>query len=206
MKKKLLIGIFAIIIIVIGLNLWMERDKSKAISNVSITTIKNIPTIDVSAFYKQRDKKWASDKLGNTSETLGKVGCLVCSIGMNLSYYGIDMNPKEINKKLTTVDGYTFRGWLIWNKLSKITEDKVSVLFPKLSHENIDKNLLTNTPVLAKLFIHRIIPHWVLIVGKKDGEYIILDPLAEGKVTNFSSYDSYIYSIRVLKINENKND
>ena len=184
--------------------LWLKRDRflsntTTAIISVSTTNVKNIELIKVPKFYNQRDKTWASDKLGNTSETVGKVGCLVSSVGMNLSYYGIAMNPKEINKKLTSIDGYTARGWLVWTKLSDITDDKIKITFPILSHENIEKYLLEKKPVLAKVFIHRVIPHWVLIVGEKEGEYLMLDPLTQGEPVKLSDYGDYVYSIRVME-------
>jgi len=200
-KKWILISILLAILLAL---LWVSRDKflvdsAHAITAKSTTTIKNIPLIEVPTFYNQRDKTWASDRLGNTHETVGKVGCLISSVGMNLSYYGIGMNPKKINEKLTKVEGFTSRGWLVWSKLSTITDEKVTISFPKLSHENIEKYLLKKEPVLAKLYINRVIPHWVLIVGEKEGEYLMLDPLRDEKPIKFSSYGSYIYSIRVIK-------
>ncbi len=203
MRKKIVeIALFTIL--ALAIILWLKRDNffantTTAISSVSSTNIKNIELIKIPKFYNQRDKTWANDKLGKTSETVGKVGCLISSVGMNLSYYGIDMNPKEINKKLTKVDGYTSQGWLIWSKLSIITDKKVKIIFPVLSHKNIEKSLLEKKPVLVKVYIHRVIPHWVLIVGKKDSEYLMLDPLTQGKATKLSSYGAYIYSIRVME-------
>jgi len=203
MKYKWKLILLFILIVVVAV-IWLKRDRflastTTAISSVSTTNVKNIELIDVPKFYNQRDKTWASDKLGNSSETVGKVGCLVSSVGMNLSYYGINMNPKEINKKLTDIDGYTGRGWLVWSKLSTITEDKIKIVFPNLSHESIEKYLLEKKPVLAKVFIHRVIPHWVLIVGEKDSEYLMLDPLTQGEPTKLSSYGDYVYSIRVME-------
>jgi len=200
-KKWILIALLLTLLLVV---LWIKRDKfladiSNAITAKSSTTIKNIPLINVPFFYNQRDKIWASDTLGKTTETIGKVGCLISSVGMNLSYYGITMSPKKINEQLTKVEGFTSRGWLVWSKLSTITDDKVTISFPKLSHENIEKYLLQKKPVLAKLYINRVIPHWVLIVGEKEGEYLMLDPLRAEKSIKFSSYGSYIYSIRVME-------
>ncbi|CAA6812225.1 MAG: Unknown protein [uncultured Sulfurovum sp.] len=155
--------------------------------------------IETPKFYNQRDKNWASDKLGNTNETVGKVGCLISSVSMNFSYYDIDINPKVLNQKLKEANGYTNRGWLIWNKLLPISNNKLVVSFPTLSHKNIEKYLLEKKPVLTKVFIHKIIPHWILIVGKKDKEYLMLDPLTNGELTKVSHYGDSIYSIRVLE-------
>jgi hypothetical protein len=202
MNKKWKIVTLLILILLLVLWIAKERflvDNTKAITAVSTTSVKNIALIEIKNFYNQRDKFWAKDKLGNTNETVGKVGCLVSSVGMNLSYYDIEMNPKVVNEKLTTIEGYTSNGWLIWSKLTDITNEKVSISFPKLSHESIEKHLLNKVPVLAKLYIGRVIPHWVLIVGEKDGEFMMLDPLKDEKPVKFSSYGSAIYAIRIME-------
>lgn len=186
---------------------WLLKDRllvstNKAIKANNINTTKNISLISVPKFYNQQDEKWAKDRLGKTNETVGKVGCLISSVGMNLSYYGLDMNPKVINEALSKIDGYTSRGWLIWKKLNVITEGKIKISFPTLSHENIEKYLFEQKPVLAKVFIARVIPHWVLIIGQEEGEYMILDPLSkEGQPIKASVYGNYIYSIRILENN-----
>ena len=199
LKKVLLI-----LLVVVGAVFYFKWDSIfpppvSAIASTNYIGEKEIALIEIPKFYNQRDEKWKDIPLGKTNESVGKVGCLISSIGMNLSYMEMKMNPKVINEKLTAIDGYTSRGWLIWSKLSEITEGKVSVEFPKLSHEKIEEYLLKGKPVLAKVLIHRIIPHWVLIVGKKDGEYLMLDPLTEGKPSNVSGYGNYLYSIRVLE-------
>jgi len=126
-----------------------------------------------------------------------KIPNFFSSASMNFSYYGIDMNPKELNQRLRESEGYTSRGWLIWSKLLPLSDEKLVVSFPELSHENIDGYLLAKKPVLVKVFINRIIPHWVLVVGKRGKEYLMLDPLRDGALTEVSSYGSYIYSMRV---------
>ena len=201
MTKKYKILITITLILIIAIVLWKKFqpiERVGAITSISSTETQNIEPIKIPSFYNQRDKRWASEKLGNTNETVGKVGCLVSSVCMNFSYYNKEITPKEMNSKLREIEGYTSRGWLIWGKLTDISEDKLSVSFPKLSHENIDKYLLEKKPVLAKVYIHKVIPHWVLIVGKKGNEYLMLDPLTQGELSKISSYGDYIYSIRVL--------
>ena len=186
-----------------SLLLWKKftsKERVNAISSISKTQTNNITPIKIPNFYNQQDKRWASDKLGKTDETVGDVGCLISSISMNLSYYEKDINPKKLNIKLRELEGYTPRGWLIWNKLKEINSDDLSISFPKLSHKNIEKYLLEKKPVLAKVYINKIIPHWILIVGKKNNEYLMLDPLTNGALSKVSTYGGYIYSIRILDL------
>ncbi len=200
MKKLTKIIIAIIVIALISLLLWKKyqiADRVNAILSTNHQTA-DIAPLHVPDFYNQRDKRWSSDKLGNTHETVGKVGCLISSVTMNFSYYEQNLTPKELNKKLRALDGYTKDGWLIWNKLSAISKGKLHIAFPKLSYENIEKALKNGQPVLTKVYIHKVIPHWVLIVGKKGGEYLVLDPLTKGELSFVSDYGEYIYSIRVL--------
>jgi len=192
----LLIGILFIAFLLF--NKFYSKERIEAMPSISQTATKDIEPLKIPSFYNQRDKRWALDKLGNTNETVGKVGCLISSICMNISYYQKDIDPKELNQKLRELDGYTNRGWLIWSKLQKI-DKKFSISFPKLSHKSIEKYLLQQKPVLAKVYINKVIPHWVLIVGKKGNEYLMLDPLGDGEITKVSSYGGYIYSVRVLE-------
>ena len=182
---------------------WLKWDriidkKTTPIPPVNSQSIQNIPSIPIPNQYNQNDERWSNDLLGNTKESLGNIGCLVSSVAMNLSYYNINIDPKKLNQKLEELDGYTNSGWLIWGKLEDVTENKIKINFPELTYKSIDELLLTKTPVLAKIFIDKRIPHWVLIVGKKEGEYLIYDPLKSDTITNLSNYDSLIYSIRTL--------
>lgn len=200
MNQKLKIIFIIIVIALITIILWKKypfAETKNAISSQSPNAI-DIATIKIPNFYSQIDPNWASDKLGNTHESVGKVGCLISSVAMNFSYYGIEMNPKELNQKLRELEGYTSRGWLIWDRVIPLSNKTLHVSFSALSHESIENSLLQKKPVLAKVFINRIIPHWVLIVGKRGHEYLMLDPLTNGALTKLSSYGGYIYSIRVL--------
>ena len=200
---KILLMITVILLVVLLLVLWkwdkIVGKKVLPIQTKSTTVGKNIPLIKIPRKYNQNDKRWSSDLLGNTRESLGKIGCLVSSVAMNLSYYNINMNPKKLNEVLSNIDGYTSGGWLIWSKLEDVTDGKVEIYFPKLSHATIDDLLQAKKPVLVKILIRQMIPHWVLIVGKKDNEYIIYDPLDSEIPTSISKYNSLIYAIRVLE-------
>lgn len=118
-------------------------------------------------FYLQRDERWKNETIGG-GETLGKVGCTVSSLAMALEHYGLTFTPKTLNDALKANDGYTRRGWLRWNAVSRISSGKVSVrVLAEPTHGDIDAAIETRRPVLVKVFINRIVPHWVLLVGKK---------------------------------------
>ena len=151
--------------------------------------------------YRQHDRAWEGERIGGTGETLGRVGCTVCCLAMGLGHFGIQQTPKELNERLKANNGFSLRGWLRWEAVSRLTDGKVYVDFrAPLKHETIDAALKAGQPVLAKVFINRVITHWVLVVGKEGTEYLIEDPLGSGqKPTRLSGYSSGVHAIRILK-------
>jgi len=120
---------------------------------------------------------------------------------MALDHYGVKVTPKELNDFLKKNNGYTTRGWLKWDSVAEISEGKVALDYVgNPAFERIDEALKSNQPVIAKVFINRIVPHWVLIVGKEETEYLIRDPLVDGdSLRLLSYYASDVYAIRILK-------
>lgn len=148
--------------------------------------------------FSQRDKRWASDKLGKTEETLEESGCTISSTAMALAQQGLAITPGDLHQKLLEYRGLTRRGWLIWSAISRLTQGvyKVTVA-PKPSLGLIDGLLEENIPVVAKIRLDGETYHWVLLVGKFKGDYLLFDPLDTNRVLRrLSSYKSQIFSIR----------
>lgn len=64
--------------------------------------------------YAQDDKRWADKKIGHTDLTLGKVGSLICSLGMLL-----DKTPDKINDILTRNNCFNNVGELYCDQAAK---------------------------------------------------------------------------------------
>jgi hypothetical protein len=152
-------------------------------------------------FYLQRDPRWAEETIGASGERLSKVGCTVCSLAMALEHYGVHRTPAELNAWLKANGGYNWRGWLRWHAISKAADGSVAVdIVAKPTHADIDGALRQSRPVMVKVLISRLVPHWVLIVGKEGQEYVIHDPLGDGRtVEPLSKYESDIYGVRIIK-------
>ena len=151
--------------------------------------------------YRQRDPRWAEESIGGLGESMGRTGCTVCSLAMALDYYGIKKNPKELNDFLKAHDGYNARGWLRWNSVEKISEGRTTIdVLSRPSHAAMDQALTNRHLVLAKVYINKIIPHWVLVVGKDGNEYLMRDPLMdESTIGRLSDYHSKIFALRVMR-------
>ena len=58
--------------------------------------------------FQQGDDKWRDDSLGGVPEngTIGGEGCAVAAAAMVFKFYGIDVDPQQLNWFLTATGGY----------------------------------------------------------------------------------------------------
>ena len=129
--------------------------------------------------FRQADEKWADDPLGWDEEngTLGGEGCAVAAAAMIFKFYGIDTDPQQLNWFLPTVEGYTDRGWLYWDRAAWWAPDRVRHVYEDLpSYWLIDSNLARGNPVIVRVRFRSGITHFVVIAGKQGFDYLIRDP------------------------------
>ena len=199
-RRRAVWSVLALVAALLGV--WLARNFKERLAAIpsrggEAFTMTAIAT----AHYRQRDLRWEHEALGGLGESMARVGCTVCSLAMALDFYGVKMTPKELNEFLKRNDGYTVRGWLKWDSVSKVSNGQVTMDYiGSPAFKVIDRALKNKQPVIAKVFINGIIPHWVLIVGKDGTEYLMRDPLGnENAVDRLSDYGSKIYAIRILK-------
>ena len=151
--------------------------------------------------YLQRDSKWADDVVGGSGEKLRSVGCTICCISMALAYHGLDFPPGVLNRGLKENGGYTARGWVKWDSIRTLTSDSVRIRIPKVvSHDTIVMALRHGSPVIVEVLLKIGIPHWVLAVGWKDGQYLVLDPMSDGVGAEpLSKFGSDILGMRIVE-------
>ena len=154
--------------------------------------------------YRQDDRRWRADTIGETSDTLGAYGCTIASVAMATSNLTkTEITPQVLNAKLSEAGGFTDRGWLIWNKVTEATDGNVSAAyFDKPDHEDINQCMDAGGYPVIKIKLHQSIIHWVTIVGKSGDEYLIRDPLV-GTETDLpiglSSRSDKIHAVRCIK-------
>jgi hypothetical protein len=201
-KKYILIASSLSLVLLLALALFYLQRKPQQIQSIAAIGGASEERYHLSEtpVFLQTDSRWSTDEIGGSRETLRSVGCTICSVSMALAHHGIDLPPNQLNEKLKAKEGYTEQGWLKWNKIAELTDKKIRIDIPeKLTHETIDKALQAKQPVIAKVFLNRIITHWVLIVGKSGQEYLIKDPLGDGKsLDTLSKFGSDIYAIRIV--------
>lgn len=139
----------------------------------------NLPDI---ATYRQDANEWSSDTLGTTSDTMAGYGCTVTSVANAITNVtGNQTSPKVLNDTLSRINGYTNRGWLIWSKVAEATNGAVQItVHGTPTHEKIDQCMAAGSYPIVKIKLGGVVPHWVMLVGRRDGEYMMRDPLQGG--------------------------
>ena len=149
-------------------------------------------------FFLQEDPRWARERLGGSGETIARSGCTLCSVSMALTMMGFDLDPKRLNASLRARNGYTSRGWLKWGALTAATGNQVGVVMDNApTITKIDRALAQGSGVVGQIRTSRGSYHWVYVVGKRGGEYVVRDPAARTPVESTLT-GNRIRAIRVL--------
>jgi hypothetical protein len=45
--------------------------------------------------YRQHDPRWAEEKIGGFGESMGRVGCTICSLAMALDYFAVRVLKRQ---------------------------------------------------------------------------------------------------------------
>ena len=151
--------------------------------------------------YLQRDKRWATERIGGSGKPLYAVGCTVCCLSMAMDQHGIARTPAQLNRDLKAADGFTSKGWLLWSALGPVTDGQLRAeILWRPTHRDIDEALTAGNPVLVKVAPPSMFQHWVLLVGRDGREFLMKDPLDAAKtVRPLSSLHSHILAVRVVK-------
>ncbi|MGC3991090.1 MAG: C39 family peptidase [Chthoniobacteraceae bacterium] len=127
--------------------------------------------------YAQADPQWHTDTLAYGPDTMGSAGCAVTSAAMVFKFYGVDINPQQLNWFLQKSGGFTPEGWLYWEAVAELAPGSIEKAYEDApSYALIDWNLLHGNPVIIRIRLSRGVTHFVVIVGKQGWDYLIRDP------------------------------
>lgn len=206
MRRRLLFFTTAVLGLLLALAAWwfLPGRRSEVRLDAVAAAVEPVPReperADIGPIYLQTDPRWADDAIGGSRESLRRVGCTVCSVSMALAYHGIDLDPGELNRRLKEVDGYTLRGWLKWDAVRQVTDGRVRIELPSNpTQQTIDDALAAGDPVIVKVILRSGIQHWVLLVGREGREYLMKDPLGDGRnLLPLSTIGSEIHAVRIV--------
>jgi peptidoglycan hydrolase CwlO-like protein len=150
-------------------------DRQGGASLLSNQTVCN----DWGCYYNQRDTQWGTSFLGDSKYTVASFGCLITSISMVASHYGINIKPKDI--ALTTEVFYGNTGYVYYN---------ISVNGTNISRSytaNIDTQLAAGKPVIVG--VYKGPAHFVVLKSGSNGNYVMHDPyIANGNDIKFTDH------------------
>jgi hypothetical protein len=135
----------------------------------------------------QNDEKWQNVKLGNSSITIGKWGCLLTSVTMMLNGIGHKETPESVNQKMQRVGGFDGPLFIpsylpyVWANCGwRAMQDCKSYPAPIA---DIDAALNAGKPVILQVDWSKEVDvqtHFVLVKEKKGNDYVIYDPYKYG--------------------------
>jgi uncharacterized protein YvpB len=137
-------------------------------------------------YYAQNDPKWKEDRLGlseQKSDTIGYVGCALTSVSMMLSGHGYTETPKSLNEKLKKIGGFAGSG-IRWNAVSQLYPQVRLNSIIKCNDSpaplaQIDAALSAGQPAIVcvdSTAAPGFLSHYVLLIGRKGNDYLMLDP------------------------------
>lgn len=135
----------------------------------------------------QNDEKWQNVRLGNSSITIGKWGCLLTSVTMMLNGIGHKETPETVNEKMKRVGGFdgalfipSFLPYVWANCGWRDMQDCKNYPAPIA---DIDAAVQAGKPVILQVDWSKEVDvqtHFVLVKEKKGDDYVIYDPFKYG--------------------------
>lgn len=169
----------------LDLNIWLRSTDEyiKFSSNEPL-----VPSVPIELF-NQKDPKWALEKLGTSNYTIGSSGCLITCLAMRLNQLGFNTNPSLINKELTEKGGYESGCNLVFAAPTQYYPITHELILSNVTMAKVNQYIDRQIPVIVQVDYNpstlAMDQHWVMITGRTENDYIIIDPLG-GIETLFS--------------------
>lgn len=122
-------------------------------------------------YLSQRDSRWASNRMGNSNESILDVGCFITSISMVFRSYGYDMTPVTIASNpsfFLTRTAYMY----IPSRFNGSWPGGKG--YKNVSRSELGSYLDRGVPVIAGV---QGASHYVVLKKMEDGEFIMNDPI-----------------------------
>ncbi|MCM1386011.1 MAG: hypothetical protein NC231_01680 [Bacillus sp. (in: Bacteria)] len=124
-KKK---PIFAIAgFVIVCLLILMGCIGFRVRGSIKVSAKEDVELPEEIAMYRQDDKRWFEETLGDSNYTMGKSGCLVTCIASVLTMSGKTKTPDVLNAELSSCHVYDTEGNLLWENLKNTGEYEVKV-------------------------------------------------------------------------------
>ncbi len=143
-------------------------------------------------YYNQRDSQWGNKSLGLSGLSVAEYGCLVSSVSMLASHYGVNIKPSDIASNPNAFFSET--AYL----LHSFSVNGVSVRIEAVSKSYLDSKLSEGKPVIAGLYGGP--DHFIVIKAKAGSDYIMNDPFLENGSDRLLSEKYNVSDISSLRL------
>lgn len=132
--------------------------------------------------FSQRDPRWANEKLGTSSLTIGEAGCAVSALATVLKYYNFDTDPSRLNKLCIEKGVYLDRNLMKWWDINKLDEfvkltDWIDCPTTSAPIKKVDDELNAGRPIICWVDGNPNQPgnqqHFIVIIGKTDDNHYL---------------------------------
>ncbi|PIY79513.1 MAG: hypothetical protein COY81_01965 [Candidatus Pacebacteria bacterium CG_4_10_14_0_8_um_filter_43_12] len=148
------------------------------------------------SYFSQRDERWAGNRIGNSSESVYEVGCLVTSVAMAVKSRGVDTTPAEIA-------GNSSYFWL--NTAYMLSRSTLSLPGGKRGYNispystNISAELEKGNAVVTGLKAGPYGTHFIVLKKTDGNNWIMYDPWYGPDIKMIDHYSiSQIYSAEII--------
>lgn len=151
--------------------------------------------------WRQAGQSWSNIRIGNTSSTIGNIGCLVTSIAILIEKSGVNttiipFNPGTFVEALNSNGGFDEKGNLIYAPISKVVPNFKYIGNVNLRNKTRAEKLESikqylNMGYYITIEVKGATPgnqHWVAILGVDGNNVNIVDP-ASDKTDLWSAYE-----------------
>lgn len=151
--------------------------------------------------WRQKGATWSNIKIGNTSSTIGDIGCLVTSIAILIEKSGVStpmvpFNPGTFVEALNTKGGFDDKGNLQYAAVNKAVPEFRYVGHVELRNKTREEKLSLIKQYFEQGYylaveVKGATPgnqHWVAITGINGNNVVIVDPARDG-TDLWSSYE-----------------
>lgn len=144
--------------------------------------------------YKQTDSRWGSVTLGNSGQSIARIGCATTALAMTESYRtGTVIYPHQMAKKLS----YTSGGAVYWPSIYNVSTSSGYL-------QTIYNALSQNKPVIVGAKKSNGGQHYVVVTGIKSTNtltpdaFYINDPGSTSRKTLAQFFNAYPYFYKIL--------
>ncbi|MEI7791897.1 MAG: C39 family peptidase [Candidatus Berkelbacteria bacterium] len=151
------------------------------------------PTAMSLTYYSQNDSRWASKTLGPDGPDLDSYGCLMTSLAMVATSFGLSYDPGSLTDASSFYDSSNSSS-ASWGNFryfnSTITGLSNYQQREGLDYNKIDSELSKGYPVIVGVNI--AIGHWIVLTGGSKGNYSWYDPYTKwGSNPDYNNYSFF---------------